>query len=288
MARFNTALTITSASLFLHITSVGVAVPYAYLGIFDVAGCLGGKTLLHHGIAHYPASQEGAPSQWEGRTFAFAQDVSDPHGDILTIKLEKEHLFHVTDGVHTTTIPASIAARDALWDAAPIGATERILPVDANDDTKDGSTIKTKMRHLVYSPTKHIHLVIRERLTPRQLWDRLAHQIATKGDAISCQNLLEWATMIGFRDNTIVLPALVFPAGDADLFQHRRQVLYHQLPALQAKGPMANISKARVHHLLGKLVQEQRLSKGIALLQFELKTNFPTTVTACCVPPSIA
>ncbi len=267
MARFNTTPTTTSASLFSHVTSVGVAVPHAYIGIFDVPGCLGGKTLLLHGISRFPSSQ-GAPSQWEGRTFAFAQDVVDDHGDILTVELE-EHLFRVTDGANTTTIPASIAARDALWAAAPITAQllDDILPVAAADDDADVGTIETKTRHLMYLPTKYIPLVIRERLNPRQLWDRLAHHIVDEGDAAHCQNLLEWATMIGFRDNTVVLPALVVPAGDAELFQHRRQVLYHQLPGLQARSVVAETSEAHVHHLLGELVQEHRLARVAAAEQ---------------------
>lgn len=209
--------------------------------------------MLLHGISCYPIAL-GQPTPWDARSFAFAQDVSDD-GDILSVEMVPG-FFQVTTGDNSITVPDSLNAISALWNANPNAALLEPLDDDAH------ATRQIRTRYIMHVPPKYIPILVNQRLTPRELWDQLLISLEEEGDINTCRELVDWVvatcfrTAPGGRSHTLRPPPAV-PQSDAALFQHRRRVLHHQLPALSTRNALQP-DHVQLYATMGQILNETR------------------------------
>ncbi|KAL7577856.1 hypothetical protein ACA910_010602 [Epithemia clementina (nom. ined.)] len=100
----DTAAAYSAHELFDLARNVNLDTPNFYIGLYNRDGEEGGRSYTLHGFATY-APTLGMPTEWDGNTYAFLQDVS-PLGDIITVATD-HLLFARTQGVTYSNVPAT-------------------------------------------------------------------------------------------------------------------------------------------------------------------------------------
>ena len=67
---------VSDIQAFRAAVSCGIDSPNAYVGLFDYPGEPMGRSVLFHAVALFPTAP-GLPTPWDGKAFAFIQDVVD-------------------------------------------------------------------------------------------------------------------------------------------------------------------------------------------------------------------
>jgi hypothetical protein len=129
------------------------------------------------------------------------------------------------DLTYTSTIPATVARVEELWQASP--QDQLLGPFPDND----ANTRQCRTRRLMYVPPKFVPMVLNRRLsTPCQLWSEMAQAIIADGAEDACKELLDWIVMAGCcpaaaTPSSLVLPMPRLPLADATFITHRRSLL---------------------------------------------------------------
>jgi hypothetical protein len=247
-----------------------------FIGMFEAEGFECGRSIMISCIHRYPAAL-GRPTVWDGRNFAFADDVID--GDIMTVHVPPE-AFNLTRGAISTNVPATIERVDELLIENPddqlLGP---FLAADAN-------IRQTRTRVFAFVPPRYVPIVAARRLTPRQLWLELVGAIRGNGDENTCGELVNWVVHALTRQNpgapsSVRRPPLLVPLADASLRAHRRSLLHTQLPGLATPVQVeaAAATTALLANFVGQLVDEQRQSRLDQKARAE-ESRAPKTPTA--------
>jgi hypothetical protein len=211
--------------------------------------------LALHGIKRY-APTLGRPTPWDGRTFAFVQDLVAT--EIQLVELGKTYFSRTQDITHTT-IPATVERVEELWQASP---DDELLGPFADNDA---NTRQCRTRRLMLVPPQFVPIVVSRRLTPRQLWTELAATIIATDAAEACAELMDWLVMAGCRPaaaapSSLIMPMPHPPLADATLIQHRRSLLLRLLPGLAAPPAtgLGDPNTARMADFVGQFLEDRR------------------------------
>ena len=234
-----------------------------YLGIFEDPNQECGLSLTLHGVKRFPLTL-GRPTQWDNKTFAFIQDVVATK--VQSVEVDASY-FDRTRDVAYTTIPATVARVDKLWQASP--DDELLGPFPDND----ANTRQCRTRRLMYVPPKFAPVILNRRLTSRQLWSKLGATIIEAGADDACKELMDRIVLAGCRlgaaaPSSLVLPMPRPPLADATLITHRRSLLLRLLPGLAiatVPNTMSDPNTARLADYVGQLVSERQDARADTL-----------------------
>ena len=163
--RFSTTSTSTAEQLYDHVLTSSQVIPKVYLFLTNHQG----KATI--GTLHRPtrySTHPVNPSQWDGRAFAFLDDIIA--GNYVQLVEFPRTAFELGD----EQVVPTVAGIDAQL--ATLGPNDTYIPAPAEGAA---DTEKLRTRQLVPVPHAYLNLVFGRAFTPRSLWQELSPRVGS-------------------------------------------------------------------------------------------------------------
>jgi hypothetical protein len=206
--------------------------------------------------------------QWSDRAFAFKGDLV--RGQLSSVDFDTQYLHQVAG---QQTVPTT----DALTQLLAGDPALALVGPFANDEA---GTDLIRTRRAMYVPPRYISLFLDADLSPRAGYETFAAAATSNNDVVNCAPLLQWLRLALTRDgaataSVLVQPIPTVPLADAQLIQHRWDLVTRDLPVLDPT--QVQHSAQHIAASIGALAHEQRVARlDDARRRLADKTKSPT------------